>query len=68
MVCPLGQGGRGVEQVRTFFGQGEGVNFSWFSADVFYGRPLILEVEGAGPASIFTKICFSTISSLEARR
>jgi len=30
---------RGVEPVRTFFGQGgEGFNFSRFCADVFYGR------------------------------
>jgi len=30
-----------VEPVLTFFGQGgEGVNFSRFCADVFYGRPL----------------------------
>jgi len=26
--------------VRTFFGQGEGVNFLLICADVFYGRPL----------------------------
>jgi len=26
---------------RTFFGQGEGVNFWRFCANVFYGRPLI---------------------------
>jgi len=31
---------RGVEPVRTFFGHGEGVNFSRFYADVFYGRPV----------------------------
>jgi len=32
----------GFEAVRTFFGQGgrEGVNFSRFCADIFYGRPL----------------------------
>jgi len=43
MVCPHGQGGRGVKPVRTFFGQGErGVNFSRFWKDVFYGRPLML--------------------------
>jgi len=29
--------GKGVEPVRT---KGEGVNFSRFCADVFYGRPL----------------------------
>jgi len=28
---------RGVEPVRTFCGQGGGVNFSQFCADVFYG-------------------------------
>jgi len=38
MVCSHGQ--RGFERVRTFFGQG--FNFSRFSADVFYGRPLRL--------------------------
>jgi len=32
--------GRGFEPVRTFFGQGGGVNFLGFCADVFYGRPL----------------------------
>jgi len=41
MVCPHGQGRRGVEPVRTFFGQGgrKGVVFSRFCADVVYGRP-----------------------------
>jgi len=29
---------RGVEPVQTFCGQGEGVNFSLFCADVFYER------------------------------
>jgi len=31
---------REVEPVQTFFGQGGGVNFSRFCADVLYGRPL----------------------------
>jgi len=30
---------RGVEPVRTFCGQGGGVKFIRFSADVFYGWP-----------------------------
>jgi len=40
MVCLHGQGGDGVDQVLTFCGQGGGVNFLQFCADVFYGRPL----------------------------
>jgi len=40
MVCPHGQGGREVEPVRIFFGQGGRVYFLQFCADVFYGRPL----------------------------
>jgi len=40
MVCPHGQEGKGVEPVLTFCGQGRGVNFFRFYADVFYGRPL----------------------------
>jgi len=32
--------GGGVEPVRTFFGQGGGVNYSRFCVDVFYGRSL----------------------------
>jgi len=31
----------GVETGRTFCRQGEGINVSWFCADVFYGWPLI---------------------------
>jgi len=31
---------KGVEPVRTFFGQEGGVNFSLFCVSVFYGRPL----------------------------
>jgi len=31
--------GEGIKPVRTFCGQGEGVNFSRFCADIFYGRP-----------------------------
>jgi len=27
MVCPHGQGGKGVEPMQTFYGQGGGVNF-----------------------------------------
>jgi len=35
-------GGKGVEPVRTFCGQGgRGINFSRFCANVFYGWPLI---------------------------
>jgi len=34
MVCPHGQGGGGVEPVQTFCGQGGGINFSRFCADV----------------------------------
>jgi len=44
LVCPHGQGKDGVEPVRTFFRQGEGVNFSRFCADVFYGRPLKFKI------------------------
>jgi len=33
--------GRGLNQCGHFSDKGEGVNFSRFCADVFYGRPLI---------------------------
>jgi len=46
MVCLHGQEGGEVEPVRTFYGQGGGVNFSRFCADVYYGRPQrFLEVQ-----------------------
>jgi len=34
---------RGVEPVQTFCGQGGGVDFSRFCADVFYGQPLTIK-------------------------
>jgi len=41
MVCPHGKGVGRVELVRTFcIQEGEGVNFSRFCADVFYGWSL----------------------------
>jgi len=39
MVYPYRQGG--IEPVRAFFGQGWGVSFSRFYANVCYGRLLI---------------------------
>jgi len=38
-VLTVKWGGR-FEPVRTFCGQGEGINFSRFCADVLYGLPL----------------------------
>jgi len=38
----------GVESVRTFCGQGVGVKFSRFCADVFYRRPLQNSTEKKG--------------------
>jgi len=34
---------RGVKPMRTFCGQGRRVNFSQFSADILYGRPLNMQ-------------------------
>jgi len=38
MVCPHGQGGRGVEPVRTFCGKGRGEAGQFFA--ILSGRPL----------------------------
>jgi len=45
MVCQHGHGWRAVEPVWTFCRQGgKGINFLRFCADVFYGRPFIVDV------------------------
>jgi len=43
MVCSHGQGERWLSQCGHFSDKGERVNFSRFSADVLYGRPLKVE-------------------------
>jgi len=42
MVCPREQRGRGLNQCGHFANKAEGVNYSRFCADVFYGLPLTL--------------------------
>jgi len=58
MTCPHGQGGRGVELMRTFCCQGEGVNF--FS--ILCGR-LLWTAPFTNPIfpSIFVQIAFSYV-------
>jgi len=41
MVCPHGQGGRGLSQCGHFADKGGEVNFLRFCADVLYGRSLM---------------------------
>jgi len=40
MVCPHGQERKGWASANILTDKEEGVNFSWFCADVLYERPL----------------------------
>jgi len=58
MVCTHDKG-EGLSQCGHFSDKREGVNFSRFCVDVFYGRCLITEVEITNTALLFSKFCNS---------
>jgi len=49
---------REVEPVRAFFGQ-EGVSFSRYCADVFYGRPLVVKTISLSKLYYYLSLSFN---------
>jgi len=65
MVCPHGQGKRGMSQCGHFSDKGRGQFFSWLCVDVFYGWPLIKLYSNLHNQINIKKPTVLTVTSLE---